>query len=220
MAAIAAVACGVYGFGPAHAATLNLTIATDNFYTVYLSTNDGVLGNAATIGSGANWQANPPNTFSQPLGSSPVYFIQIVGGNDGAYSSGNPAALLGSFSISGSGYTFANGGTSLLTDTTNWLASNSATVSPWSTPNGTPVSLGTNGGANIWTNNYTGAIPGISGTAQWIWSQDPTSQYAFFSTEIVATPLPTAWIMLLGGLLSFGWLAYRRPKHALASPAV
>ncbi len=35
-----------------------------------------------------------------------------------------------------------------------------------------------------------------------------------FASDVSATPLPSTWLMLLSGLVGFGFLAYRRPKNS------
>ena len=201
IAALTLGACGSAG-----ATTLTMNLATDNLFSLYISTDDGVIGDL--VGTGSDWRTT--SQFTSDLTAGTTYFIHIVGQNLGNYTSSNPAALIGSFSLSDTSYQFANGSSALDTNTTDWAALNSSDGS-WATPIGSPQSLGVNGGPNIWTNNKPGAEDNISLAANWIWSSTASSPFALFSTEITSrsavvstTPLPSTWTMLLLGLVGFG----------------
>ena len=214
--AIAVVTFGACG--SATASTLTMDLATDNLFSLYISNDDAVLG--SLVGSGSNWRTT--SHFTADLTAATSYFIHIVGENLNPYdSSSNPAALIGSFSLSDASYQFANGSSALDTNTADWAAANSSDGF-WTAPAGSPQSLGVNGGLNIWTANRPGAEADISATAQWIWSSTASSQYALFSTEITsrspavsATPLPSTWAMLLLGLAVFGVFGPLRKSNIL-----
>lgn len=206
IAALTLGACGSAG-----ATTLTMNLATDNMFSLYISTDDAVAGDL--LGTGSDWRTT--SQFTTDLTADTTYFIHIVGQNLGSYAPSNPAALIGSFSLSDTSYQFANGGSALDTDITHWSALDSSDGS-WSTPTGAPQSLGVNGGPNIWTNNRPGAEANISLAANWIWSPTASSQYALFSTEITtrsavvsATPLPPTWTLLLLGLAGFGIFGFK-----------
>ena len=204
------------------AATLNLNLTADNQFAVYLSTSDAAEG--TKIGSGAVWATT--SSFSDTLSGSGPFYIHVIAVNatsdNGLWSSpgslngqgDNPAGFIGSFSISGSGYTFANGSTTLSTDTTDWRASEAgdatttpayATIPGWTGATGAPQSYGDNG-AGPW-----GTVSSVSGSAKWIWSNPDNGDYAEFSTTITGAPESSTWVMLLSGSAALGFVAYRRP---------
>jgi hypothetical protein len=197
----------------AQAATLNLTLAVDNAYSVYLSTSDAVLG--SLIGSGSDWKS--PDGFFTPLSANTTYFIHVIGTNVGTPGDGNPDAFIGSFNIIGGGYTFSNGGTSLLTDTSHWRAIEASDNTTWTTPISAPQSFAANGGG-IWNSARPGPEPGIDALAQWIWSNPDNGQFADFSTTITATtPLPAALPLFGTGLAVIGLLVRRRRKRVVSA---
>lgn len=69
---------------------------------------------------------------------------------------------------------------------------------------------GANSGSNIWNTVNGGAIAGIDGNAQWIWtSNNIKDQHIFVATQFTApVPLPAAAWMLGAGLI--GLVALRR----------
>jgi hypothetical protein len=191
--AVATVALGLSGMGAAHAASLSYTLTADNAFSVYISntnTGPGAPGTLLFSNLGlAAGQWSTPVTGGPVTLSGSVEYLNIIAYNyttsnnlyppsQGTPPSGsNPDALLGSLTITGGGYVFPNGLTSVLTDTTDWLSAQLATPNPddptkvvWITPAKTPQSYGTNGVAP-W-----GTIGGISGDAEWIWS-DPDNNF-------------------------------------------
>lgn len=192
------------------AATVTGNLTADNQFSVYISTSDSTLG--TLLASGNNWPTT--YSFSTPL-TSGTYYLHVVGDNFGGpanMAGGNPDAFIGQFSLTGN-YVFANGTQSLLTNTTDWRATDATGgAANWnSAPSGTPISYGTNGGSNIWTNNNGGhPLNNISTNAQWIWSSPDATGEAFFSTTISAVPEPSTWAMMIFGFLGVGFLAYRR----------
>ena len=194
--------------GRAGVLTGNLT--ADNQFAVFISTSDSSLGDL--IGSGNDWQTTYSLTPTNLTAG--TYYLHIVAQNFGGPSTGsaggNPDAMIGQFSLSGN-YVFANGSTTLLTNTTDWRASDAAYFGPlWFAPSGTPVSFGANGESNIWSNNAGGPRPGISVNAQWIWSSPDATGETYLSTTITAVPEPSTWAMMIAGFLGVGFLAYRR----------
>jgi hypothetical protein len=204
----------------ASASTLTLNMTADNAFSVYLSSSDASLGNL--VGSGNDW----PSTYSFSTTLNPgSNYIHVIGTNftsANGFNFGppgdpsNPDAFIGSFSISGGGYEFANGLTKLSTDTTNW----SAIVAPdnvnWLVPNAAPQAFAFNGGG-IWGQVRPGPEPGIEAGAQWIWSVPDSGLYADFSTSIsadtaqtAAVPEPSTWAMMILGFAGVGFMAYRR----------
>lgn len=127
-----------------------------------------------------------------------------------AYNVSGPAMFVGNFDISGDGFTFANGTTSLLTNTLDWTASETGFASATAQP----VSLGANApGLQIW-----GQRASIEAEAEAIWAYyadwsagRPGS--AYFVTQITAVPEPSAGGMFVAGLAALG-LALRRSCRA------
>jgi hypothetical protein len=194
------------GASQSQAAIVSGNLTADNAFSIYLSSDDSVLG--TLLVSGHSW----PSTYSFSDSLAPgTNYLHIVALNDGgpAVQGNNPDAVIGSFSLTGN-YRFANGTQSLLTNATDWRANDSATATPWVAPTGTPIVYSTNAGPNIWTNNHGGPISGIPLTAQWIWSQPDVTGIAFLSTTISAVPEASTWAMMIIGFFGVGLLAYRR----------
>jgi hypothetical protein len=144
----------------AKASTISGSLTADNAFFAYISTSNSVRG--ALVASGNAWGT----TFSFSnfaLTAGRTYYLQIE-----AINYGGPGAILGDFSLSDTGFQFANGTQHLLTDTTNWLAiyndsnNNPDTQQPWVTPTGGVTSQGANG-VSPW-----GTRSGISTSALWI----------------------------------------------------
>src|SRR5436190_18495998 len=157
---------------PASATTLTGTMTVDNSFTAYLSTNDLVLG--TVIGSGTNWQA--PQSVNGTL-SSGTNYLHII-----ATDSGGPRMFIGEFHLSDAGFSFSNGTQDLLSNTTNWVVSNTG----FGVGYVTPTDEGADGTAPNWGNT-----PGVNDSAHFIWGNLATS-VVYFSTTItdngVVTP--------------------------------
>lgn len=144
----------------ASATTITGNLTADNALFAFLSTSNATLG--TLVAQGNDW-GTTFNFSNVPLTAGQTYYIQIEGINYGG-----PGAVIGSFSLSDSGFKFANGTQTLVTDTTNWSAifnssnSDPNTQQPWVTPTGGVVSQGLNG-VGPW-----GFHPAIDANAQWI----------------------------------------------------
>jgi hypothetical protein len=162
---LALAALSVLTAGLASATTISGSTTADNAFFVFLSTNNSVLG--TQIASGNNW----PTTFTVPataLTPGVTNYLQVEVINYGLQ-----GGFIGDFSLSDTGFHFANGTQSLSTDTT-WAgiynsSNNSVAVQPWVMPTGGVVSFGANG-VSPW-----GTRPGISSGADWIWPNDANS---------------------------------------------
>ena len=107
---IGAAAAALLTVGSAHATTLTGHLTADDAYSVYLSSSANTLGTLVSSASG--W--SDAETFSTSL-SGGTQYLQIVVTNGQVW-----GGLLGDFSLSDSGYVFANGGSSLFTGLSNW----------------------------------------------------------------------------------------------------
>ena len=225
----------------ANAATLNITATADNEFNVYLATAAQFASN--TLGTqiggtpaGNNWQVSYILPATNLPNSSPLY-LQIVltnwtptnGYNQYPYSpTSNPSAFLADLSISGGGYAFANGGSTISSNPTDWLGSTTASPATWVATAAGVTSYGTNDGTpNIWTNAHGGLpISGIGPTAQWIFYGDQsTALYSDLSLQIyelssatpLTTPLPAALPLFASGLAGLGLMGWRRRRKAPAA---
>lgn len=178
---------GASALASADQITGNLTV--DDGFTAYLSTSDSTAGTVIGTGNfwGTTWSLTP--TILTP---GQTYYLHI----DASNGSG-AAGFIGDFSLSGTDFEFANGSQNLLTETTDWLVSDSGFGSGYYTP----TDEGANG-VSPW-----GTRPGISGSADWLWgSSVQDGQHEYFSTEItpltssVPTPaaFPAASLLLVG----------------------
>lgn len=216
-----------------NAATLNITATADNEFNVYLATaaqfGSNTLG--TQIGgspAGNNWQVSYNLPATNLPNSTPLY-LQIVltnwtptnGFSQYPYSAtSNPSAFIGDLSISGGGYVFGNGSSTISSNPTNWSGSTTSDPGTWTATGAGVVSYGTNDGTpNIWTTANGGPIGGISSAAQWIFFGDQsTALYSDLSLEIVSnqaptiTPLPATLPLFASGLGALGLLRWRRNR--------
>jgi MSHA biogenesis protein MshQ len=160
---IAALATAVLWAGAASASVLTSKLNVDNGYTIYISTSDNTAG--TSFGSAEDW--NNTYTDTTTLAAGTDYFIHIR-----AYDTGGMAGVLGEFSLAGTGHHFANGTTSLTTDTTAWLGNDNGFSSPYVALS----DLGPNG-IGPW-----GTISGVSSGARWIWAGDASNNDVTYLT--------------------------------------
>jgi hypothetical protein len=204
----AAVAAALLSLAPgARAQTLSGSIAVDNQFTAYLGTSQTVQG--TPLVSGSDWQTTY-NFGPVALTPGQNYWLQIAATDVGA-----PGMFIGSFSLAGSGFQFANAGQTLVTNTAAWGMSTTG----FGVGEIAPTSYGTNAASpGPW-----GMRPGIDGSAQFLWTssqcaQTPCTRY--FTTAITATgpvssvPEPSTWALLGTGLLTLGGIARRRRDAA------
>jgi len=184
--ALTASAFGASAFGQV---TLNAAANVDNQFVAYVSTSPTVAGTGFL--SGDTWGVTYTGTYVFPSGG--TYYLHVM-----ATDTGRPEMFLGTFSLSNDGgSTFGNGATTLLSNSTDWVVSNTgfgvATIAP--------LDLGGNG-AGPW-----GFFPGQSPQARYVWAPEYTST-VYFTAVINVVPGPGA-----GGVLGLAGLALVRRRR-------
>lgn len=180
-----AVGAVVAAVGTASAqVTLSASMTADNAFQASISTDAAAAG--PNFLTGSSWQS----TFSgsTQINAAGTYYLQVL-----AQDFGDPASFIADLTLSaqpGWSATFSNGGTTLLTNLTDWVVSNQG----FGVNTTVPVSFGADG-VGPW-----GDRSNISNNALNIWhSSNPDN--AYFTTVITVVPAPGAAALLgLGGL--------------------
>lgn len=177
----------------ASADTLSVNGTADDFFKLYVSTDLNAPG-AVLFDKNSSWGTLGSTTLNLQPGQSVYLLID-------AENSGGPAMFMADFTLAGGDLRFANGLTTLTTDTVHWTVSQTSFAAGAQTP----VSMGQNQpGLQIW-----GQRAGISSDATAIWAYNADwSQgqpgHNYFVTRITS-PVPepgAAWLWLGGaGLL-------------------
>jgi hypothetical protein len=197
----------VFGLAIAHRCVAQVTVLSgsltvDDAFTAYISTSDTVAGTSVAVGT--SWPQTI--TFSANLTPGVTNYLHVMA-TDGS----PPNGFLGSFSLSGTGFYFADGTQSLNTAPSTFLMSTTAFGSNYVTP----TSAGFNG-VGPW-----GYFSGMSASAQWL--SFPASSTVYFSAAISAVPEPgTAALLsfaIAGLLVAGGRKSWRRARTATASSA-
>jgi len=181
------------------AQTLSGNLTVDDAFFAYISTNDSVAGTLVDSSGSSYWYTT--QSFSASLTPGTTYYLHIYGKDI----FGDVSGFVGSFSLAGTGFTFANGAQTLLTNSTNWNVSTTG----FGTGYFTPVNYGA--GALPW-----GVRQGIDPNADWIWTGPKgTLGQAYFSTviEAAAVPEPSTLALVLPALGLMGLIARRRQQR-------
>lgn len=180
------------------ATMLSSVIHMDNGFNAYVSTSDTAPG--TLFSSGNNWPVGFTGSFNLLAGQD--YYLHVFG-----YDQGGIGGFLGQFTLSGSDHVFVNGGSTLLTNGTDW----SGNLIGFNGVYGSVSVLGGNGGYP-W-----GYQSDVSGSASWIWVGDGHANNAvYFSSKISAVATPDAAssaALILFGLT--GLVAIRRLRRSV-----
>ncbi|MDD5736911.1 MAG: PEP-CTERM sorting domain-containing protein [Candidatus Omnitrophica bacterium] len=174
----------------------------DNWYLMYLSTDDSQLG--TFVGNSDmgefDWASSEDiGNWNITLTPGVTNYLHVVALDD----SYEIAGVLGDIHLNNSNFVFSNGTTSLLTNTKDWTARvGSFADSPVSIVN--PGGY-TNGSTDSpWYQFLGGPIPNISGDAMMIWTAEDgyrdLGQVRYISTAINTAPEPVSTaLFILGG---------------------
>jgi hypothetical protein len=179
----------VLAVSSATADTLTVNGTADDFFKLYISTDLANPG-AVLFDKNSGWGALGSTTLNLQPGQSVYLLID-------ADNTGGPGMFVADFTLSGGDLRFANGLTTLTTDTTNWTVSQTSFASATAAP----VSMGQNlPGLQIW-----GQRAGISSDALAIWAYNADwaqgqAGHSYFVTQITApVPEPATALMWLAG---------------------
>ena len=199
LALAAAMSAALLCAGSARAATLIAHLTADNAFTYSIGTDDVMTG--TIIGTGEDWHTT--YSFSTTLAPGSIYYIHVAADNFADV--GDVAAFIGSFTLSGPGFVFANGTQALETNLADWGVRDVAwrvTKTGVTAEYETPINHGANG-VGPW-----GLHTGIGPTALNIWSADEcTDCTRYFSAAIVSispVPEPSRGLLVAAGLLGLG----------------
>ncbi|MEO0486851.1 MAG: VPLPA-CTERM sorting domain-containing protein [Pseudomonadota bacterium] len=193
-----ALAAGLFMSTQASATTLTTFLNVDNDFEVYLSTSDTVQGTSFGTDSDGNWGTGQTNTTTLADGTD--YFLHIR-----AIDFDTLAMLIGTFTLSDTDFSFANGGQTLASGDAALLGSTTG----WGSYSPT-TDLGANG-SGPW-----GFRSGHDGAARYVWAGSNTAggeRYftAAISYDAAPVPLPAGGVLLGGALAT---LAFARRKRA------
>ncbi|MDD5432002.1 MAG: PEP-CTERM sorting domain-containing protein [Candidatus Omnitrophica bacterium] len=190
-------------FTPVYASTVTLSgdVVVDRQFTVWINDTDANFLNAQLITGGSSANPDPDSAqthFSTQLTPGHDYYLTVLG----AATITNLAGFIGDFTLSGSGFKFANGTQYLLSNATDWTVRleqfdfhNFGVIDE--------LAYDGQGYGGKWNIDY----PNIDNNAKWIWTNGGNDLYCqrFFTTKITATPEPiSSALFLLGGAALVG----------------
>lgn len=144
----------------------------DDEFKVFLSTTPNIVENVnPTYTSDDYWMSI--ESFSANLSTTPQKYYILVS----CLNTGGPGGIIGKFTLSGTGYKFANGTTTLYTDTVNWKVSKTGFAGSYSSP---VLAYGND-------HRYDDVNYSLDPSARWIWTTDGLYEVAtrYFVAEII-----------------------------------
>jgi|GEM_PF-2660404 hypothetical protein len=170
----------------ASATTFSGIFTADDGVAIYLGTAPGTLGTQVGDNGLATFWGTQKTLTAASLTPGVTNYLQVIARDDTA-----PGMFLGGFTLSDTGFQFANGTQTLVSDLTNWKGRGIAGLANWAEPTGTVSEM----------NNSWGLFAGFTwptafSAAKYIWPTDSQSGgtacgSCFVALMAVITPTST-----------------------------